>query len=69
MAEPARLRKLLSGVDREFDASRLEKQLLARAFNLVLEVVLKTREGGGRRRGSGSWHRTVAASGMKGTRS
>jgi hypothetical protein len=69
MAEPARLRRLLSGVGREFDASRLEKQLLARAFNLVLEVVLKTREGGARLRGSCSWHRTVAASRMKGTQS
>ena len=69
MAEPARLGRFLFCVDRKFDGSRLEKQLLATAFNLVLEVVRKTREVEERPRGRGSWHFTVVAPRMKGTRS
>jgi hypothetical protein len=67
MAEPVRLGKFLFGVDRKFDGSRLEGQLLARAFNLVLGVVLKTRDVDEHTRGGSPWRRAIAASRTKGT--
>lgn len=44
MAEPASLGMSLVVVDREFDPSRLEKQFLSRAFDLILGVVRKARK-------------------------
>ena len=44
MAEPAGVGVSFAAVDRKFDVSRLEKQFLARAFDLVLGVARKTRK-------------------------
>ncbi len=44
MAEPAFLGNRCNGVGRDFCASRLEKQLLARAFDLVLAAAPNSRK-------------------------
>lgn len=68
MAEPAEFGMSLVVVDREFDASRLEKQFLTRAFDLILGVVRKTRKAEKDPRAGRSWRPALDASTRQGAR-